>query len=151
MFRYLYRWGDKLEDRVRGSLSHRPISYAFIGGFGVVVFWRGAWNTVDLIMHYFFAPATLRDMPLPWWDGPLSLALGTGITLVTGLFVSNFIGNEIIISGLRGQKKLVEKTESEIVSEVETIEEIHTDVHTIAAHVGHIEKNFIDNKQKKLT
>jgi hypothetical protein len=90
-------------------------------------------------------------MPLPWWDGPLSLALGTGITLVTGLFVSNFIGNEIIISGLRGQKKLVEKTESEIVSEVETIEEIHTDVHTIAAHVGHIEKNFIDNKQKKLT
>ncbi len=138
MFSSIYQLGDKLEDKVRGWCSHRPITYAFIGGFGVVVFWRGAWNTVDFLMSHFFGSG--GGETLLWWDGPLSLAVGSAITLATGLFVSNFIGNEIIISGLRGQKKLVEKTEAEIISEVETIEEIHTDVHAMAKQVQHIEK-----------
>ncbi len=146
MFKKIYRWGDKFEDKVRGWCSRRPIVYAFIGGFGVVVFWRGAWNTVDLIMECFFAPTALGQAVFPWWDGPVSLLIGTIITLSTGLFVSNFIGNEIIISGLRGQKKLVEKTEAEIVSESEALEEIHTDVHAIAKKVGHIDQTVSSKK-----
>ncbi len=139
VYHIVYRWGDKLEDKVRKWCSHSPIFYAFLGALGVVILWRGIWHSMDMIMEKLFVPAALQS-PGPWWDGPLSTVLGTVLMLATGLFVSNFIGNEIIISGLRGQKKLAEKTEDEILSEVETIEEIHNDVHTIAKQVQHIEK-----------
>ena len=51
-----------------------------------------------------------------WWDGPLSVLIGAVVLLMSGVFVSNFIGNEIIISGLRGEKKLAERTEKEVKS-----------------------------------
>lgn len=51
---------------------------------------------------------------------------------MTGLFVSNFIGNEILISGLRGEKKLSEKTKEEIETEADKIEEIEEDIKQIA-------------------
>ena len=63
-----------------------------------------------------------------WWDGPLSLIVGGTILLITGLFVSNFIGNEIIISGLRGEKKLSEKTETEVKTEVRAIADIRDSI-----------------------
>ena len=55
IYKYLYNAGDKLEDHVRGFLSHYPIVYAFVGGIGVVIFWRGVWHTADYIMGSFTA------------------------------------------------------------------------------------------------
>lgn len=97
----IIRFFDKLEDKVRGRLSHFPLLYSFIGGVGIVLFWKGVWETAE---YY------------PLFGVP-SLVLGSLIMLLTGLFVSFFIGDSIILSGLKHEKKLVEKTEAEVESE----------------------------------
>jgi hypothetical protein len=140
----IIKFFDKLEDSVRGRLSKRPIFYAFLGGVGIVLFWRGVWHTADWIMEYYFSkniPATsLYDASLPWWDGPLSIILGSVMLLISGIFVSNFIGNEIIISGLRGDKKLHEKSVDEIKTETGAIGEIRTEVKKISKKLDQIRK-----------
>ncbi len=100
---------DRLEDHVRGGLSHYPITYAIIGGVGVVLFWRGVWHTADLF---------------PVMTGPLSIVLGVVILLLTGLFVSFFIGDNIMIAGLKREKKLAEKTELEIETEKDELDDV---------------------------
>src|SRR3989344_2996457 len=97
----ILKYFDKLEDRVRGKLSHHPIMYAFIGGIGVVLFWRGVWHTAD-------------DLNI---GSVASLVIAVTILLVTGVFVSAFIGNRLIISGLIGEKKLEEKEMKDIETE----------------------------------
>jgi TRAP-type mannitol/chloroaromatic compound transport system permease small subunit len=119
LFKKIYHFFDRLEDKVRGKLSHLPISYALLGGIGVVLFWRGVWHTVDYIMGNYFALSIATGSSidvggLPWWDGPLSFAIGSVLLLMTGIFVSSFIGNEVIISGLKGEKRIAEKTEGEV-------------------------------------
>ena len=43
------------------------------------------------------------------------------ILLSTGLFVSFFVGDSIILTGLRREKKLIEKSEGELAQESEDI------------------------------
>lgn len=127
---------DLLEDKVRGRLSHFPILYAFCGGIGIVLFWRGVWHSADYIMLLLRNNIGISSTDLSteiWWDGPLSFLIGTILLLISGLFVSNFIGNEIIMSGLRGEKKLSEKTETEVRTEVNAIAEIRANVRALAA------------------
>lgn len=135
---------DKLEDKTRRSLSRTPILYAFIGGIGIVLFWRGVWHTTDWIMEYYFLqPLEYSSMHLqtaPWWDGPLSFIAGSTLLLITGIFVSNFIGNEIIISGLKGEKKLAEKTEDEVKTETGVIGEIRQEVLNISKKLDQLSK-----------
>ncbi|MBX4215444.1 hypothetical protein KW797_00615 [Candidatus Parcubacteria bacterium] len=100
---------DKLEDKVRGHLSHHPIIYAFISGVGIVLFWRGVWNTADLF---------------DFMTGPVSLLIALTILLMTGLFVSFFVGDTIIIAGLKRQKKVAERTETEIETEKDELDEM---------------------------
>ena len=97
---------DRIEDKVRGRLSHYPVLYAFMGGVGVVLFWRGVWHTADGIEAGSVAFGSI-----------ISLIVGSIILLMTGVFVSAFVGNRLIISGLIGEKKLEEKEQSEIQSE----------------------------------
>ncbi len=131
---------DLLEDNVRGFLSHFPIPYAFIGAIGVVLFWRGVWHTADyLMLRLRFMNASSSSIDLSneiWWDGPLSLLVASIILLITGLFVSNFIGNEIIISGLKGEKKISEKTETEVKTEVSTINQIKKELDQVAKNIN---------------
>ena len=35
-YKKIYNFGDRLEDKARGRLSHYPIIYAFIGGTGII-------------------------------------------------------------------------------------------------------------------
>lgn len=132
LWRKIVRLFDLFENRVRGRLSHFPILYAFIGGAGAVIFWRGIWHTMDYLM-LLLSSAQLGDASvdldgLLWWDGPLSVFIGAVLLLATGVFVSNFIGNEIIITGLRGEKKVAEKTEVEVRTEAGSLAEIKEDV-----------------------
>ena len=122
-FKRILNFFDKLEDRVRGYLSKRPILYTCIGGIGVVLFWRGIWHTADMI---------------PFLTGPVSLAISTVILLVSGLFVSYFVGDMIIISGLKKEKKLFEKTEEEVAGEEADIELVNTRLGRIEENLAHI-------------
>jgi hypothetical protein len=116
-----------------------------IAGIGVVLFWRGVWHFNDFLVEYYSSRLSanwgIDAAGLPWWDGPLSFLIGSFLLLLTGPFVSSFLGNELIISGLRGEKKLAEKTEDEVESEKEKIDKIQKDLAAI--------KRFLaKNKQK---
>ena len=95
------RFFDRLENRIRGFLSRYPIVYGFVAGVGIVSFWRGVWETSDLLN----IPALA------------SLVFGFLLLLAIGVLVTEFLGNRIIISGLRGEKKIEEKTLQEIEDE----------------------------------
>lgn len=139
----IVRFFDKLEDKVRGWFSHKPIFYGIVGGIGVVLFWRGVWHTADFLSVQLLASQSglvTTDFALSWWDGPLSFVIGLVMLLMTGLFVSNFIGNEIIISGLRGEKKLTEKTEAEVKTETGAIAQIRDEVREISRKLDEFSK-----------
>jgi uncharacterized protein YneF (UPF0154 family) len=144
VFKKIYKIGDKLEDRVRGKLSHYPIIYAFIGGAGVIIFWRGIWHLTDSFMEFFtnkdiVSSTSTNFFQLPWWDGLISIIVGAVLLLITGLFVGSFIGNEIVISGLKGEKKITEKTEEEVVLDVKESVKIKEEIHEIDERIKHIE------------
>lgn len=147
----IYRWGDRLEDVIRKKLSHYPILYAFVGGTGIIVFWRGIWHTIDFAMeHYFYfgnIASSTSALSLPWWDGPMFILIGAALLLLVGLFVPSFIGNEIIISGLKGEKKAVEKTEQEIKDEAAVDARTAVQVEEINKRLENIEKMLGKEKQ----
>jgi uncharacterized membrane protein len=138
MIKETVKFFDKLEDKVRMKLSHRSIVYAFIGGACTVIFWRGIWHTGDILMSkggfwgwFFYEPITVI------WT---SIVL-----LMTGLFVSNFIGERVIISGLKNEKKTTDKTEEEVDKEEDEIRQMRAKIHQISKDVEEI-KNIIAKK-----
>jgi hypothetical protein len=108
IFAGVYHMFDKLEDAIRGRLSLHPFIYTFIGGTGIVLFWRGIWHMADVLE--FSGIGWLGVLFSPFG----SLVLGVCIMLATGLFVSMFIGDSIIMSGLRKDKKTIDKTIGEL-------------------------------------
>ncbi len=135
----IIRYFDRLEDKVRGRLSHRSILYALIGGVGVVLFWRGIWHTADILMekggiwyYIFYEPNTIV------WT--------TAILLLTGLFVSFFIGDRILLSGIRHEKKIEEETEEELQKEEFEIREMQRKISEIHKDLQEI-KNSVSKKQ----
>jgi hypothetical protein len=125
IFRRIYKFFDHLEDKTRGLLSHYPIIYALIGGIGIVLFWRGVWHIAD---------------EFAFMTGWLSIIIGTICLLLTGLFVSVFIGDQVIISGLRGEKKVAEKTESEVEEEEEILSDVRRELRRIHEKLDRINK-----------
>lgn len=117
---------DKLEDKIRGKLSHYPILYAIIGGVGVVLFWRGVWHIAD-------------DLNV---GSVVSLIIGTVFLLMTGVFVSAFIGSRLIISGLSGEKKLTEKAKDEIETEEDQIKRLQSTLNKVEKDISNIESKL---------
>ena len=132
MFKSLIKFFDRLEDKIRSRLSRHPILYTMIGGVAIVLFWKGVWETAELF---------------PFLFGPASILVSVIILLMTGLFVSFFIGDRIILSGLKKEKKLVEKTKTEIETEEDVLEEIQEDVARIESEVHALRKKT--KKRKK--
>lgn len=127
MIQKILHFFDRLEDKIRAGLSRYPILYAFIGGVGVVMFWRGVWHTADAF---------------PFLTGPVSIIIGVVILFMTGIFVSAFIGNSLLMTGLRGEKKLTEKTKAEIDEEVESIEDMKAVMHKIEQDLEEIKEEL---------
>lgn len=93
----IFKFFDKLENKVRARLSRQPILYALLSGIGTVLFFRGVWMIADTF---------------DFLTGPVTLIVSSIILLVTGVFVYHFVGDQIIISGLKQGKKLAEKNRS---------------------------------------
>jgi hypothetical protein len=110
---------DRLGLKFRHMLSNWPILYAFIGSIGVVLIWRGVWMIAD-------------DFNM---SGFSSMFFGVLISISTGLFVSFFVGDKIIISGIKQEKRIDEKTESEIKKEENTLTEIKKDLRDIKKEI----------------
>jgi hypothetical protein len=132
----------KIKDKITIYLSHRPGFYALIVGVGIVWFWRGVWHTTDLFHTYFQvfqSNSTIDFISSTWWDGPLSLVAGIVLLYFTGAFTSSFIGNELILSGLRGERRLTQKTESEVRGEEEFILDIKNELKTMANKIDQLD------------
>ena len=124
---------DKIEDKIRGKLSHYPKVYALVGGIGVVLFWRGIWHLAD-------------DINM---SSPVSMIIGMIILLATGVFVSAFIGSRLIISGLVGEKKLTEKTEDEIETEESQLKNLQNTLNKLEKKLDHIDEDLEDLEKQK--
>ncbi|MDD2730995.1 MAG: hypothetical protein PHW33_02620 [Candidatus Portnoybacteria bacterium] len=112
----MFKFFDRLEDKIRHLLSHHPLLYALIGSVGVILLWRGVWETADMF---------------DFMTGPVSAIIGLILLLATGLFVSFFVGSQIIISGIKEQKKIEDKTEEEVKKEELDLREIKRDLEEI--------------------
>jgi len=119
----LYKWFDKLEDTIRQKLSRRPVLYAFIGGVGIVLFWRGVWDLAD--QFEFMTPI-------------VSIVVSTLIMLLTGTFVSFFIGGRLLLSGLMQEKRIDEKTADEIAEEESELEKVRKSITEIKNDIAEI-------------
>jgi len=115
---------NKLETKIRGKLSHYPILYAFIGGIGIVLFWRGIWHAADDI-----------DM-----GSIISIVIGAVILLVTGVFVSAFIGSRLIISGLVGEKRATAEEEGEIETEETQLKNLQNTLNRVEKKISDLEE-----------
>lgn len=112
---------DRLEDKIRGKLSKFPVVYGLIGGVGIVLFWRGIWYLADVAFAVIaqWHSVDVRDgaMAISGWllvDGLLSALIGAIMLLLTGLFVFNFLGSGMIISGLKREERAVKEAEREV-------------------------------------
>jgi len=112
---------DRAEDKIRGKLSERPILYAIMASVGTVLLWRGIWHTADVT-------------PIIQ-NGLVSIVVGILILLLTGVFVSSFIGNSVILTGLRKEKKLTEKTRAEVERDIEIEKAAFGDIRKTLAHI----------------
>jgi hypothetical protein len=78
--------------------------------------------------------------------GTGSIIAGLLLLLSTGLLVSFFVGEGIIISGVKGEKKLVEKTEQEVRSEEATIEYLVARVDKVSEQIEILEHSISRNR-----
>jgi uncharacterized protein YneF (UPF0154 family) len=115
----LIKFFDKLENKIRTRLSRYPILYALIGSVGIILLWRGVWMMADSLGI----------------GGFMSAFLGVVLLLLIGLFVSFFVGSEIIISGIKEEKRIDEKTEEEIKQETSILKEIKEDLKEIKKEI----------------
>lgn len=127
------RFFDRLEDATRAWLSRKPILYALIGGAFMMLFWRGIWMVADDL--------AARGGWLGFWFSPyISLAISIAVLLMTGLFVSFFIGDQIILTGLKREKKITDKTEREVFEEETEIAELHEHMTRIEQRLDELAK-----------
>lgn len=124
-FKSIYRFFDKLEDHIRAWLSRRPILYGLIAGLGAVLFFRGVWMLID---------AT----ELGAWE---SVGISLIILLLTGAFVSHFVSNDVIMSGLKQEKKFAEQTENQMESEMATLHDIRHELNNLKNEISKLRQD----------
>src|SRR3989344_852276 len=123
----IFSFFDHLEDRIRHALSRHPVPYALIGGISVVLFWRAVWELADMIPYI---------NPIEW------LIISVGTMLLTGTFVSFFIGDNIIISGLKEDKRIDQKTEDELQKEDQRIKHLYDLMHEMRNDIREIKSKL---------
>ena len=140
MIKKTVKFFDKLEDHIRGRLSHIPVLYGIIGAVFVVLFWRGVWHTADMFENWGGAWGVL-------FSAPVTAIVSAVALLLSGLFVASFIGSHIIISGLKKEKKLIDKTESEISSEGSELAEVRQELKSESDELIQVKNSLQDIKR----
>lgn len=138
IFKKVFKFFDKTEDKTRSKLSKHPVLYAAIGAVGLVLLWRGVWMMADSLSVFNNGPFDKAA----FMDGLISTGVSVVMLLVSGLFVSFFIGDRIIISGLKQEKKLEEKTKEELDSEINVIAEIKQKIDRIEDNMEEIKESL---------
>ena len=133
MIHRIIKFFDKLEDHVRGIFSHFPIFYAFIGGALMILFWRGIWHTGDILM------ARGGWLGFLFYE-PVTVVWTTCLMLLVGLFVSFFIGDHILISGLKHENKVTDKTEKEIEEEENQINRVERKISKLESDIAELKE-----------
>lgn len=134
----VYPFFDTFEDRSRSWLARRPKLYAFVAGAAIVMLWRAIWHMADIFESYggwfsfLFSP-------------PVTLATSVLVLLGSGLFVSFFVGDAIIMSGLKKEKKFVDNAQEEMEKEEKELEHIEQVLERIETTV----ENLQTEKDKK--
>ncbi len=137
MLKKIINFFDKFEDHVRGHLSRFPIIYTLIGGIAIVLFWRGVWHTADILQ------AQGGILGFIFYE-PVNMIIVILVLLASGLFVSYFIGDTILISGLKQQKKTTEKTKKDIEDEEGELGEIRNTIKEMKKEVDEI-KDIVEH------
>ena len=120
----IVKFFDRLEDVIRSWLSRRPILYGLIAGIGAVLFFRGIWILFDELNVGSIA----------------SILLSLVILLASGVFVSHFVGDQLVLSGLKKEKKVIDKTEDEVRAELATLRDIKEDLKEIKEDIREIKQ-----------
>lgn len=90
-----------VENRARRYFQRFPFIQALLAGIGVIIFWRGIWEWLDLS----------GVTPL------LSVIIGALILGSVGVFVQTFIGNTIIIREVKQEEKIEQEAMKKIAGE----------------------------------
>jgi hypothetical protein len=128
--RKIIKFFDKLEDHVREFLSKYPVVYSLIGATAIVIFWDGITRIMDSM-----------DIFDGLGGGLLAVLISVVVLLMTGLLVSFFVGDSIILSGRKHDKKITEKTMEEV--EIENKEMV-----SALQKIDRMEKNLEEIKEK---
>lgn len=139
---FLFVFFDKVEDHVRGALAKHLFTYTFIGGIGVVLFWRGVWHMAD-VLEASGGVSRVIFSPLG------STILGVLILLSTGLFVSIFLGESIIMSGIKREQKIIDKTIVDVDTEKAEVEESIGMISDVEKEVKKIESKMAKKRKTK--
>ena len=151
IIKWVVKYFDGVEDRLRAKLSHRSILYAIIGGTLTILFWRAIWHTADKIMvgesFSYMAGESKRILESVGWGGfifyePVTLIWTFFLLLLTGLFVSIMIGDKIILSGIKHEKRVDQKTEEEIEAEEVEIKDLAKKIVVMSEDIEEI-KNLL--------
>lgn len=130
MFKKAISVFNKLNNKIKSRLSDRPILYAAVAAIGIVLLWRGIWMIAD-------------DIGVSGWT---SAIVGVAVLLITGVFVSAFVGNKTLLTGLQDQKKMSKEEkkclELDLQHEHEAINNINESLQDI--------KGDIDEMRQKL-
>ncbi|RJQ31636.1 hypothetical protein C4572_02055 [Candidatus Parcubacteria bacterium] len=140
-FKKIFKFFDRTEDKTRSRLSKHPLVYATIGAVGLVLLWRGVWMVADTLSPF---DGVSFDRKV-FMDGFISIGISLIVLLGSGLFVSFFIGDRIILSGLKKEKKLEEKTKEELDKELNIINEVKEKMDKIGSDIEQI-KRSVENK-----
>ncbi|MEK7131002.1 MAG: hypothetical protein AAB924_01380 [Patescibacteria group bacterium] len=138
IFKKVFKFFDRTEDKMRSRLSKYPVLYATVGAVGLVLLWRGVWMVADSLSVFDKNPFDKAY----FMDGVVSIIASAVILLVSGLFVSFFIGDRIILSGLKQEKKLEEKTKEELESEMNVVNEMKQKIDKIEEGMEEIKNSF---------
>ncbi len=114
----------RIEEKARKYFEKYPFTHAFIAGFGVILFWRGAWEIADLF-HL----------------GPISsVIIGCLMLGGVGLFIQTFVGNAIIIKSVEKEKQTEKQTEKEVKEEEVTLSMLAKKLNALEAKIDSLKK-----------